>query len=405
MKKVLIFTITAGSAHNSAAAAVKSELEKRGAEVKCIDVLHEFCDDKLFIWFQEAGYGFACRYLYRIYNAFWRHYQHADPEKYYKSPVQKGLLKLYGKVLKAINDFQPDAIYVSHFIPAVMITNLRRLYPVPAKTFGFISDYVICPFWEAARGTDCMLIPDESFADQMRSKGFVNTRLLPYGLTVNEKFSESADKAEARAKLGLKEDIFTVFVMYGGGFWSGNPRIVKNIVRNLGNRPLQIIVANGIDKKGMRKIDAMKLPDNITLQNYAFSNEIDVFMSAADVIVGKAGGASTTESLNKILPMLCYKNLPEQEVYNVRMLVKEGAAKQYKSGREMAEILTYLMDNLAELEKMRENIKRIRRPHATARLADEIMECEAVYGDVGVDYTKVNSSIRKMLKKTKYETR
>ena len=102
MKKFLIFTVTAGNGHNSAANAVKEQLEKQGAEVKVVDLLHEFCKSKSFIWVQETGYGIAVKYLTRVYNWFFRHYQKADPKKYYKSPVQSGLYKFYDKVLKLI---------------------------------------------------------------------------------------------------------------------------------------------------------------------------------------------------------------------------------------------------------------------------------------------------------------
>lgn len=70
MKRFLIFTVTAGNGHNSAANAVKEELERQGAEVKVVDLLHEFCKNKAFIWVQAEGYGLACQYAHKLYNAF-----------------------------------------------------------------------------------------------------------------------------------------------------------------------------------------------------------------------------------------------------------------------------------------------------------------------------------------------
>lgn len=401
MKRFLIFTVTAGNGHNSAANAVKEELERQGAEVKVVDLLHEFCKNKAFIWVQAEGYGLACQYAHKLYNAFFRYYQKADPEKYYKSPVQSGIKQMYADVLKYINDFKPDAIFTSHFLPAVMITNLRKLYPLPAKTYSFVFDYAVCPFWEAATGIDHLLVPDESYIPYMESKGFKREQLLPYGLTVNEKFSKKFDKSEARKRLGLKDGVFTVLVMFGGGFWSGNYQIVNNIVKNIKGRELQIIVANGRDEKSKHKIDKIKPPSSIKILNFGFSREVDILMSAADIIVGKAGGVSVTESLNKFLPMVCCKELPEQEAVNVKMLVKEGAALQYKSDRHLIKILTELLNNPEKLVNMRKNVARIRRPHATRRVAEDMMQCSAVYEDCDIDYTKVNANIKRMLRKTK----
>ena len=398
-KRFLIFTVTAGNGHNSAANAVKEKLEAMGGEVKVVDLLHEYCDSKTFIWIQEKGYGLAVQYLHKIYNAFFRKYQKLKPEKANKSPVQGGLFRMYDKVLQLIYDFKPDAIYASHFLPCVMITNLRKLYPLPAKTYSFIFDYAVCPFWEAATGIDYLLIPNESYMPYMISKGFKKEQLLPYGLTVNEKFSRSIDKSQARAKLGLKDGVFTMFVMFGGGFWSGNYKIVKNIVKNLKSHSLQIIVANGKAEKDKRKIDKLKIPANIKLLNFGFSKDVDLLMSAADIIIGKAGGVSVTESLNKFLPMVCCKKLPEQERVNVEMLVREGAGKQYKNNRDMIKILSNLINNPKELIKMRDNVARLRKPDATTMLAKDMFECDAVYPEeTNIDYSKINKQIKKILK-------
>lgn len=403
MKKYLILTITAGNGHNSAANAVKESLENSGAEVKVVDLLHEFCDNKAFIWVQEKGYGMVVQYLPRLYNAFFRHYQKADPKKFYKSRVQPGVYEIYDKLLKLIYEYKPDAIYCSHFLPCVMITNLRKIYPIPAKVYSFVFDYAVCPFWEAATGIDYLLVPNESYYPTMILKGFKREQLLPYGLTVNEKFSKKIDKRDARKKLGLKDDVFTVLVMFGGGFWRGNYKIVKSLVKHIKDRSMQIIVANGRDEKSKKQIDKLKPSNGIKIMNFGFSNEVDLLMSAADVIVGKAGGVSVTESLNKYLPMVCCKKLPEQERVNVKMLISEGVALQYKNDKMLIKIMEELLNNPRGLIEMRENVARIRRPNATANLVrDMLSEDEADYGEINdVDYSVVNSKIKRMLKKGK----
>ena len=398
MKKVLILTVTAGNGHNSAANAVKEECEKNGAKVLVVDLLHEFCSSKTYIWIQEKGYPLACQYLPGLFNLFFRCFQKANPKKYYKSPVQRDLISMYDKLLKLIYEFKPDAIFASHFYPCIMISNLRKIYPLPAKTYSFIFDYAVCPFWEAATGIDYLLIPNEKYFNIMIEKGFKKEQLLPYGLTVNEKFSLQLDKTTAREMLGLDKDKFTIFVMFGGGFWSGNYKIVKNLLKNLKDKEVQIVVANGRDEKGKNKIDNLNVPQTINLYNWGFCKNVDVIMSASDILIGKAGGVSVTEALNKRLPLLCCKKLPEQEKINVKMLVKEGAGKQYKNNKMMIEILSDLINNPNKLENMRANIDRIRRPSATKNVVNEMMNFDAEYVDTQVDYAVVNKNVKRMLK-------
>ena len=398
MKRVLILTVTAGNGHNSAANAVKEECEKNGAKVLLVDLLHEFCSNKTFIWIQEKGYPLACQYLPGVFNMFFRHFQKANPKKFFKSPVQRDLYSMYGKLLKLIYDFKPDAIFASHYYPCIMISNLRKIYSLPAKTFSFVFDYAVCPFWEAATGIDYLLIPNEKYVPTMTYKGFKADQLLPYGLVVNEKFTAKIDKQKAREMLGISKDRFTIFVMFGGGFWSGNYKITKNLLKNLKKEDVQIVIANGRDEKGKKKIDQLKVPKNIKVFNWGFCKNIDVIMSASDVLIGKAGGVSVTEALDKNLPLICCKKLPEQEKVNVKMLVKEGAAKQYKSNKMMISILSDLIDNPKELEKMKKEIDRIRRPHATKKLVEMMLSCEAEYVDTQVDFSVVNKNIKRMLK-------
>ncbi len=401
MKKFLIFTVTAGNGHNAAANAVKEQLEKQDAEVKVVDLLHSFCKNKTFIWVQETGYGIAVKHFRHLYNGFFKFYQNADPKKYYKSPVQSGVRQFYDKVLKLIYDYKPDAIFCSHFLPAIMISNLRKVYPVPATTFAVVTDHIICPFWEAATGIDYLLLPSENFIPTIMKKGFKREQLLPYGITVKNKFSKPIDKIKARQLLHLKENVFTILVMYGGGFWSGNYQIVKNILQNIKGRQLQLIVANARDVKGKAKIDNLKVPKSISILNLGFAENVELLMSAADVIVGKAGGLSTTEAANIGLPMVCCKSLPEQEAANAKMLVREGAARQYKNDADLIKILKDLLNNPHELVKMRENIARIRKPYATKKVAEDMMQCSAQYDEIDINYSKVNSQVRKMLQKAK----
>lgn len=397
MKKVLILTVTAGNGHNSIANAIKDACIKRGAEAKVVDLLKEFSDSKLYRWTNEVGYGLACQYACGIYNWFFRHYQKADPKKYYKSPVQGPLKKMYAKLLKFVNEYQPDAIFCSHFYPCIMLSNLKKAYKIPANVYSLVFDFEVCPYWECATGIDYLLVPNESYFDYMISKGFKKEQLLPYGLTVAEKFSETLSKQDARKTLGIDVDKFTAFVMYGGGFWGGNYKIVKNLVKNFKGE-LQIVVANGRDEKGKKKIDKLKLPKNITLHNYGFCKNVDVIMTASDVLIGKAGGVSVTESLNKRLPLLAGSGLPQQEKCNVEMLLRKGASKQYKNKKQLIKILTEIVENPKVLQELNQNIEKIRRPDATKLVVEKILEEDAKYSCAEVDYSKVNKTIRQILK-------
>ena len=54
---------------------------------------------------------------------------------------------------------------------------------------------------------------------------------------------------------------------------------------------------------------------------------------------------------------------------------------------------------------MRKNVARIRRPYATKKVAEDMMNCEATYEDINIDYSKVNANVKRMLRKTKPQSK
>ena len=68
------------------------------------------------------------------------------------------------------------------------------------------------------------------------------------------------------------------------------------------------------------------------------------YFSAADLILGKAGGLSTTESINAGVPSLIVDKLPQQEIYNKLFLINHGCAIGVTS-KNIAEKINHLIDN------------------------------------------------------------
>ena len=118
-------------------------------------------------------------------------------------------------------DYNPDLIVCTHVFAAQLATEFEYL-KVP--TIGVITDFTIHPFWEDTR-MDYYVTASELLENQARKKLGKKAGILPFGIPINQKFSNSLTKQEARKVLGI-EDKRTVFIISGSmGF--GN--IVKHI--------------------------------------------------------------------------------------------------------------------------------------------------------------------------------
>ncbi|MBP3620023.1 MAG: hypothetical protein J6J24_05140 [Clostridia bacterium] len=401
-KKVLILTVTAGNGHNSAAYAMKKRLETTGeVEVKVVDIIKEYTS-ALNAWTVDKGYNLAVGYLRPIYDAFYNAYLKWNPEKASVCPAQASVKNLNGKLLMLIYEFEPDVIYGTSYYCGMALSNLKRVYDIPAKVVVCMLDYVVSPFWEASvGGVDFLTLSNEAFREELIAKGFKNENLVLTGIPVSEKFVEVVDKQTACEKLGIDEKLFTVLVFYGGGHWQGGLKVFKTLAKKL-KQNVQIIVINGNNKKAKEKIDKMlsKLPQNIKVVNIGFTREVDLYMSASDVMIGKGGGLSTTESINKELPLIATTKLPGQEFYNVKFLEKYGTALTFKNGRQLLKNVEFLYDNPQELKKMKEKLVGMK-TNGIETIFELIMkQGNADYSaiDKNIEFDKVNKRVNKARK-------
>ena len=399
MKRVLILTVTAGNGHNACAYGMKAKLEElEDCEVKIIDILKSY-SSKRCVWTTDNGYCISVSRFLPLYNAFYKKYYKLPAYKRYSTPSQSTVLTVTDGLLKEILDFKPDVVYATHFYGAIAMTDLKLVYNLPCKTVVTCLDYYNSPFWESGIGVDYFNIPDNCFADEFLREGFRQEQLITYGIPVDARTLEEIDKKEARKSLGLDTDLFTVTVIYGGGYWSGGFKIFKGIIKALKGRKAQVIMINGKNKKSFKKIERMKFGDGLKVKNIGFTNDVPLYFSAADVAVSKSGGLCTTEMVNKSLPMLITEKLAEQEKHNLDYMKKNGVALSFKNGKTIKEQILKLMDDENLRNKMSENCAPLRKP-ATEALAEFILKLpSADYSELaGINCKGTKKAIKAALK-------
>ena len=400
--KILILTVTAGNGHNSAANTLKIRLNKEGYEVRVVDIVKEY-STKLQTWLIDRGYGLSVDLLRPIYDYFYNKYLKSNPKKAHLCPSQITVKNVYGNLLKEIYEFKPDVIFGTSFYCGMALTNLRRVYKLPSVNIVCMLDYVVSPFWEASvGGADYMTITNEDFRETLIGKGFKQENLICTGIPIKSDFNDFISKSEAREKLGLDRNLFTVLIFYGGGTFHGGYKVLKTILKNVKDK-IQVVMVNGKDEKTKQKIDKemSKYPKNIFLKNIGFSKEINLIMSASDVMIGKGGGLCMTECINKGLPLLASEKVPGQEFYNVRYLKEKGVGLSFNSRKELIAKILKLKNNPKLLKEMGDKLKTISMNGCEEIYRLIISQKPADYSQINtnIDYSKVNKIVNKARKK------
>jgi processive 1,2-diacylglycerol beta-glucosyltransferase len=105
-----------------------------------------------------------------------------------------------------------------------------------------------------------------------------------------------------------------------------------------------------------------------------FTDEVDVLLEAADVVVSKAGGLTCSEALIKRTPLVIFRPTPGQEVRNAQYLESGGAAVHADSVGMVAHTVARWLGDPAERERVRANAGRLARPLAAETIARRVLE-------------------------------
>lgn len=144
------------------------------------------------------------------------------------------------------------------------------------------------------------------------------------GMILNPRFYDAVpiDRAAERKKLGLREDLPTVLLMFGG---EGSPKI-ESITKDLDESKLdvQVIAIAGRNSRLEAKLREMRT--RIPLHVEGFTKEVPKFMQLSDIFIGKPGPGSISEAVAMGLPVIIENNMwtLAQERYNAEWAQESG---------------------------------------------------------------------------------
>ncbi|MFT9078583.1 MGDG synthase family glycosyltransferase [Ethanoligenens sp.] len=367
--KVLLLTNTAGQGHNATAKALSEQLNAIGAECRILDS-YRYISPPLYQTIAR-GYLIATSITPMAYGVGYRFAEHKEKSnsKYSVLNAANSIMSL--KLARFLRrEFQPDVIICTHIFSAQLINAMKKNGRIRAKTIGIITDFTIHPFWQDVDQIDYFVTASELLTHQAVWKGIDAHKILPFGIPIQPKFSSYMEKTEARAALELAPDRFTVLVM-GGSMGHGNLAGVIEQIDHLDN-DFQVLAVCGNNKHAYQKIRRLTTRKKVCV--YGFVDNVDVMMDAADCIITKPGGLTTSEALAKNLPILMMNPIPGQEERNVEFLVNNGLAVNVTNTYPVDEALYQLFLYPQKLKNMQSNIQLVGKPHATDDICAFVMK-------------------------------
>lgn len=365
--KVLFLSVPTGQGHHQTAKAVL-EYFKSNQEVECrfldiMDNVSPMLADSI-----QQGYLLSTKVTPHIYGRF---YDMADKRDVSKDSNVARLIKsvLHKKLLAYIRQYDPDIIVATHVVAAIATTYLRNKYPIRAKAIAIVTDYTIHPFWEDA-DVDYYITASELLDYQALKKGIPANKIKSFGIPIQPHFTQKLSQEEARKKLGL-ENCFTVLLMMGS---MGYGQDILSTIRSLDrmNEDLQLVTVCGNNKKLKARIDA--LIKHKKIYNYGYTQEVSTMMDAADCIITKPGGLSTSEALAKGLPIIMLDPIPGHEDRNKEFMLNNGVAMCISPSFPVTEAVYQLIKYDFKSSELKDNMKNIAKPYAAETLGKFMLE-------------------------------
>ena len=370
--RVLILSASAGAGHLRAAEALKHAFIKLNAarEVLHVDTLDY--TNKVF------RHLYSQTYLEMVKSApemlGWL-YDYLD-QPWKKERRRLALDRLNTRpFVKLLKQYRPDITICTHFLPAEIISWLKAKERIERPPAIVVTDLDVHAMW-LCHNYSRYFVPIEETRVHLEKLGIPSARILVTGIPIDPIFAEPKDKAKMRRKHGLKPDRTTITVS-AGGFGAGP---IEHVISSLMDvrHNVQVVAIAGRNEELRRRLQSLvtrtKRNSTVEVNVVGYTTEMDEYMSASDLILGKPGGLTTSEALAKGLVLVIVNPIPGQEERNSDHLLEEGVAIRCNNLPALAFKIDTLLDDHKRLDQMRKNVKRLARPNAASDVVKTLLQ-------------------------------
>ncbi len=367
--RILILHASAGAGHQRAAEALERALSQvsPGVTVCVKDILA----------FTPAVFrkGYAQGYLNLVRRApeLWG-YVYANSDRNSMRPHRQKMRAMFHKLnthgfFGFFREFNPDAVICTHFMPLEIVSTMISEGRTSVPLHCVVTDFAVHSLWLVPR-VDSYFVASDEARRFLERRGFHPA--LVTGIPVDQRFGVRGDQAAARKALGLDPGIPTVLLLSGGYGVGPTAELVGAFAR--AGLAAQLIVLAGRNPKLQARVqaEAAGLGDRCVVMG--FVPNLHEIMDAADYVITKPGGLSTSETLAKGLPLILIDPIPGQEQRNSDYLLEQGAAVRLHEPLDAPAKVQRLLDDPDRAGRLRSQAIAISRPDAAGSIGRIVVQ-------------------------------
>jgi processive 1,2-diacylglycerol beta-glucosyltransferase len=227
------------------------------------------------------------------------------------------------------------------------------------KYLNIVTDpWTVHPF-VASTIADDNLAFDETTIKVITKQIDEKVKVTPIGWFVRDAFEADFNKVNVRTKLRIKQNIVTILFTTGSEGTEMVLPIIEKLVK--APQPVQIIVACGNNKSLLEKVMAISshASSQSPLVAIPFTNELHLYMQAADLVVGKAGPNSVFEAVATLTPFFATTHISGQEDGNLDIIRELQLGYVEEDPQEATKLLLKIIENPLQLEAFSTSLKKL----------------------------------------------
>ncbi len=364
--RVLILTTNYGDGHIKAAGSLLNEIKKQDAsvEVKIVNLFHE-------------AHPVLNKIIRELYLNCYSHMPQFYGFIYYLTKdIRWNLCLNYingllgrKRLRQYLEEFKPNIVVNTFPVLAMPILYRKGKTNVPCYTI--VTDYGIHSQW-IDRGVSKYFIGDECMKKELTDQGIDEEKISVTGIPVCIE-CKSVDREKFLCKYGLESFNLPVVTLLAGAHG-----VLRNL-REAGKmlyeiKPeAQFIIACGKNNALREEVEKATDKYRDRIKVFGFVDNIHELMMGSDIVVSKPGGITTTEVMNMNVPMVIFGNPAGQENENAKYLLRNGCSYHAHNLNELIGILSQLLEDKDELNRMKENARKICRPNGCTEMAKYIV--------------------------------
>lgn len=317
-KKILIVSMKAGFGHLRAGQALADYANECLPEIHATHLDAGEIAPPLAKLFNQKIYETAVREFPELWGKAYEAFDHRLPARALRH-ISRLQAPFCQKLINHVVSLQPDAVIFTYVAVAQLLAPSCRNRIKDVKLAMVVTDYHGHSLYNIP-AIDCFFVADDFVSKDLESTGVDPSKIKITGIPVKKTFYADYNRQKLKRKLGFIDDSKTIL------FISRLDRdfILPTLEKILNSKePLNLIMVCGGNETLYQKIKKqIRRRKNFKILNW--TNRLDQYMKAADIVVSKPGGLAISECLALGKKIIMVDPIPGQEERNAKFIARCG---------------------------------------------------------------------------------